>query len=287
MATSDLTSAYRACARTTRREARNFYFAFLSLPPAQRSAVYALYAFCREADDIADADRPAAARRAELAALRRRLADAAGGSPGTRADLALSDAIRRFGIDPSDLGEVLTGVESDLEPREIESVDELTVYCYRVASAVGLATLPILTGGVPPSDAQRRCAVDLGLGMQLVNILRDVVEDLDRGRIYLPREERERFGVRREDLERRALIEPVRRLLAATADRAAERLASGGGLVPLLPPRSRACPWLLGAIYGRILERIRRRSFDVFAGRVSLPTIEKLWLLATAPWRGR
>jgi len=287
MATNDLRSAYRACARTARREARNFYFAFLSLSHRQRRAVYALYAFCREADDIADEDAPASERRLRLDALRARLSDAADGIPRTPCDVALSDTIRAFGVDSRDLDEVLTGVETDLDLSEIETVEELTTYCYRVASAVGLATLPILTGGAAPDEAQRQRAIDLGLGMQLVNILRDVGEDLDRGRVYLPREECDRFGARRVDLESRIVTEPIRRLLGSTADRAAEKLASGMQLAPLLPRNSRACLWLLGELYGRILNRIRGSAFDVFSRRVSLPAAEKVWLLVTAPWRGR
>ena len=316
---SDLARAYRACARTTRRHARNFYFAFLSLPRRQRRAVYALYAFCREADCVADDGVTTAAaavtgengstvlsageqerassgttgghsedpatRQAKLDAMRERLARATSGNPKVSRDLALADAIDRFGIREQDLGDVLDGVEMDLSLTRIRTRDELRDYCYRVASAVGLATLPVLTDGAPPTDAMREAAVDLGLGMQYVNILRDVGEDLALGRIYLPSEELAAHSVDEVQLPRRTMTEELRALLAEHADRARAYLDSGRLLLPDLPRRSRACPWLLSEIYGRILVRIVAADYPVLERRVSLPTHEKLWLLFSSSWR--
>jgi phytoene synthase len=281
----DVAASYRTCARITRRQARTFYVAFLTLPRAQRLAVYALYTFCRFADDVADAEGTngdAEARRAGLARLRERLARAAEGLPEDGPDVALADAIERFGVDPRDLGAVLDGVEMDLDLRRVETLDELRDYAYLVASAVGLATLPILNAGVPPTDAMREAAVDLGLGMQLVNILRDVAEDLDRGRVYLPRDEMAAVGVDEAMLERRAMTAELRGLLAAHADRAEEHLEHGRRLVALLPRRGGRCPWLLGELYRRILRRIRTREYDVFGERVALSTREKLSLLVSS-----
>ncbi|MDD5220872.1 MAG: phytoene/squalene synthase family protein [Candidatus Bipolaricaulis sp.] len=324
-----LNAAYAECAQITRREARNFYVAFLSLPRAQRRAVYALYAFCRELDDAADSvangapfdvrhslteNRAAAAvlsdgvadpagslkkkrgeaaflpsvtgsvdpRRAGIAALRRRLAAAAGGHPETNRDLALADVIARYGVDPGDLARVLDGVEMDLDLEWLETEDDLEAYAYCVASAVGLATLPILTDGVPPTDAMREKAASLGLGMQFVNVLRDVAEDLDRGRIYLPREAFAHHGVDETGFRRRATTPELHALLRAHAERSRALLDDGLTLLPLVPRSGRPCLWLLAEIYGRILYRIEDSGFDVFAGRVSLPTREKLGLLATA-----
>lgn len=304
----DLNAAYAECARITRREARNFYVAFLSLPRAQRRAVYALYAFCRELDNVADdaangapsgarhsltekrgeaaflssATGPDNSRSEGIAALRLRLMGAVAGQPQTDRDLALADVIARYGVDPEDLGQIQDGVEMDLDLAWVETDAELEAYAYRVASAVGLATLPILTDGVPPTDAMREKAVSLGLGMQFVNVLRDVDEDLARGRIYLSREAFARHGVDEASFRGRTMTPALRQLLRAHAEQAQALLEDGLRLLPLVPRSARPCLWLLAEIYGRILERIEAASFDVFAGRVSLPTREKLWLLAAA-----
>jgi len=389
MATTSLVQAYRACAVTTRNEARNFYYAFLSLPKPQRQAVYALYAFCREVDDVADAVNPldsltenaasplgsltekrdeatlllgglvdavspldsltekrdeaalllggltnaasplgsltenavsplgsltekrggaaflsgrvinagdpldgnggegvlVARKREGLRRFRERLRLAAEDRPGTLPDHALADTIHRFGVDVDDLGDVITGVEMDLESHAFKTFDDLRTYCYYVASAVGLATLPILNDGVPPTDAMRECAVGMGLGMQLVNILRDVAEDLARGRIYLPADELARFAVAPEDLDRGVMTDQMRSLLAFQADRARQYIDEGRGLIPLVPRCSRGCLWLLTELYGRILARIVAADYDLFRGRVSLSAREKLALLASTLWR--
>ena len=190
----DLTAAYNDCARITRREARNFYFAFLSLPPLPRRSIYALYAFCREADDLVDAD-AGDSRQQRLASLRARLRFAAEGRPTLSRDLALSDTMQRYGVDPCDLDAVLIGMQMDLDASRIPDAETLDNYCYHVASAVGLATLPVLNRGVRPSADLREAAIHLGKGMQLVNILRDVAEDLVRDRIYLPDDLLQRHGV--------------------------------------------------------------------------------------------
>ncbi len=278
----DLKLAYAECARITRRQARNFYFAFLSLPRRQRLAVYALYAFCRQCDDAADSSAPLGQKREAIAALRRRLASAAAGHPKTDRDLALADVIACYGVDPDDLGQILDGVEMDLDLVWVETDVALEAYAYCVASAVGLATLPILTDGVPPTDAMREKAVSLGLGMQFVNVLRDVDEDLGRGRIYLPREAFVRYGVDEASFRGRATTPELRALLRAHAERLRALLDDGLELLPLVPRPGRPCLWLLAEIYGRILKRIEASDLDVFAGRVSLPACEKLSLLAMA-----
>ena len=207
VAPMDLAAAYAACAAVTKREAKNFYYAFLSLPKPQRSAVYALYAFCRGGGRLrrwlphlrAWTERPRVWTRrpqAQMARHRRAwtprlqtnasvpaLPSCARGSrrpgpesPWSRVIWRLRTRFGGYGIDPDDLNDVLTGVEMDLDVRRVADFDGLRTYCYHVASAVGLATLPILNDGVPPTDAMREDAVDLGLGMQFVNILRDVRE---------------------------------------------------------------------------------------------------------------
>ena len=281
----DVDRAYRLCAQITRREARNFYYAFLSLPKRPRLAVYALYAFCRASDDLVDEAGATKQKRAELGRLRERLAKAADGIPEPGIDLALADAIERFGVDPDDLADVLSGMEMDLDLRRLETVDALRDYCYHAASAVGLAALPILNAGVPPTDAMRAAAVDLGLGMQYVNIVRDVAEDLDRDRIYLPQEEMAAFDVTDQTLSGRSMTDELRALLTHQADRAGDFLSRGLRLLPHLPRSGRRCPWLLAELYGRILGRIREAGYDVFRERMSLSKAEKVWILLASRWK--
>ncbi len=287
----DLDAAYAACASVTRREARNFYYAFLSLPKPQRRAIYALYAFCREADDAVDAHDVPSRIAAEtsgapaLDALRGRLAAAAIQQPIVPRDAALADTITRFGVDPADLEDVLAGMQLDLSLRRVGTTEELDHYCYHAASAVGLSTLPILNDGTPPTDAMRAAAVDLGLGMQYVNILRDVTEDLGRDRIYLPQDRLAHFRVDPAMLQAGVVTEPIFDLFTEHAARARALLASGRHLLPSLPRRSRACPWILSELYRRILDRIAARDYDVFAGRAALSKGEKIALLLSARWR--
>lgn len=304
MSRGDLARSYRLAARTTRREAGNFYIAFLSLPRAERRAVYALYAFFRELDDAADGapgkggiepeseshflhSVAAAAdpRSVGIARMRERLARAAAGEPESSRDLALADTIERFSIDVGDLEDVIRGVETDLGPVEMQTLEGLEDYAYLVASAVGLATLAILNCGVPPTDEMRERAVRLGLGMQLVNVVRDVGEDASQYRIYVPQELLARHGARRASIDDGVLTPELRAALAELGSRARGHLRAGRELMPRVPQSSRACLWLLSEVYGRILTRIEEARYDVFPARISLPAREKLWLLATARCR--
>ncbi len=282
----DLARSYALAAQTTRREAKNFYVAFLTLPREQRLAVYALYAFCRELDSVADEGRISLdERRAGVEAMRGRLATAVAGEPTCERDLALADAIERFAVDSADLEDVVRGVEADLAPVEMATLDDLERYAYFVASAVGLATLAVLNGGVPPTDEMRDRAIRLGLGMQFVNVVRDVGEDAAQGRIYVPRELLERHGASAESIKSRVLTPELHAALAELGDRAREHLRAGRELIRYVPRTSRACLWLLSEVYGRILTRIEQAGYDIFQDRISLPTSEKLWLLASARCR--
>lgn len=282
----DLAVAYSECARITRHEARNFYFAFLSLPKRQRRSVYALYAFCREADDLVDAH-PRSADEDALVELRVRLDQAAHGRPSTLRDFALADTIQRYGVDPRDLDAVLLGMQMDLDVSRIPDEEALDTYCYHVASAVGLATLPILTRGEPPTSAMRKAAGRLGKGMQIVNILRDVAEDLARDRVYLPATVLQRHGVSGATWNTPAASTSLRATMAELAEQAKAHLMDGRLLIRLLPSEARACPWLLAEIYQRILARIQSHAYDVFSQRIALPRHEKMWLLTSTLWRVR
>jgi len=279
-----LRAAYDACSRITRREAKNFYFAFITLPRRKRRAIYAIYAFCREADDIADGDTPLVEKINALTRLRVRLAAVTAGEPQTLVDYALFDTTVRFSVDPGCLSLVIDGVEMDLTLSRYATFTDLRLYCYLVASAVGLSVLPILAhrrGRGLPEEAHK-FGEALGLGMQLANIVRDVAEDMHRERVYIPGEDLERFSVTEEMLRASVANEKVRALLAFEVERARGYLQEGKGLLTHLPRHSRGCPALLAALYSRILDRIEERDYDVFSSRVSLSTREKLALTLRA-----
>jgi len=285
-----LEQAYRECARRTRAAKSNFYYAFLTLPAHKRRSIYAIYSFCRIADDIADSFGPPAEKQERLAALRDRLRRAASGSPRPGVDLALADTISRFSVDPQDLAAVIDGVEMDLTCLRYETFEELSGYCYRVASAVGLAVLPVLNGG-PVADEARTKGIALGIGLQLANIVRDVKEDARRDRIYLPGEDLARFRVTEEEILSGRMSDRMRELLAFEAARARTRIERGLRLIPALPRHARPFPLFLARVYGMILNRIEARGYDVFSRRVFLTPREKASLLISSfvgafGWRG-
>ena len=271
--------ALREAARITRREAKNFYVAFLTLPREERLGIYALYAFFRRADDIADGPGTLEEKQAALAALRAGLS-----LPGDDPVLsALAWAKEKFSIPEELLRAVIDGVGMDLTKARYQTFEELKDYCWHVAAAVGLTVLRVL-GAPPEAD---RPGERFGIGMQLVNILRDVREDLARGRIYLPQEDLSRFGVSEEDLKRGELTEGLRSLLSFEAARAKRYMEAINELLPLVPRRGRPCIGVLAALYGTILTRIQARGYDVFSRRVSLSTREKLAVAWRAAWQSR
>lgn len=270
---SILKNAYAECAKLVRERAKNFYWGFLTLPKEKRQAIYAVYAFCRTLDDITDSDEPYKIQR--LYEQRLRL-EACYESAATLEDpslLALRDTIRRHRIPKEYFEEVLRGVEMDLHLIRYESFEELKIYCHRVAAAVGLICLEIF--GYCDKSAQKH-AVDLGIAMQLTNILRDTPEDLERGRIYIPQEDLRRFGYGEDDLKRGVVNEAFRALMRYEIERARGYFRSGRLLLKFLPLGSRACPAVLSRIYERILDGIEAQGYDVFRRRVSLSLNELL-----------
>jgi squalene synthase HpnC/squalene synthase HpnD len=272
---------YAICRAVVRASSSSFLPAFRLLPPDRRDALCAVYTFCRHVDDIADGDDLAAGDPARLLARWHAELDAAyAGAPSRPITVALSDAVRRFGLPKRPFLEVLHGVETDLSRTRYETFDELEGYCYRVASAVGLLCIEIF-GYASPSS--RDYARDLGLAFQLTNILRDVREDAERGRIYLPREDRVRFGVREEELLAGRYSPRLAALMAFECGRArAYYLRARGALAPV-DRRSLGPAEAMRRIYEGLLDRIEARSFDVFASRITLSSWEKA-ALALAGW---
>lgn len=267
--------SYRFCGALARREARNFYYSFLLLPRPLRRSMCALYAFLRHTDDLADEPAPLAKKREALEDWRHSLDVALTTGltfswPGLP---ALVDTVDRHAIPRRYLEEVIDGVEMDLDPRPFATFDELHGYCYRVASAVGLCCIHVW-GYRSEAGRAEELAGACGVALQLTNILRDVREDAARGRVYLPREDLERFGVAVEDLTADRPSDRLRALLAFEADRAGRFYDRAEPLVGLVEPVGRPVLRTIVGIYRGLLEEIVRRNYDVLSGRVAL-----------SPWR--
>ena len=282
---TDLDQAYQHCQRVAKEHASNFYYAFRTLPAQKRRAIYSAYAYCRLCDDIADGDLPIDAKRKELARVRQHLTAAMlpdrlpAPSPEFR---ALGDAARTFDIPLSYFEEVMDGVESDLTKTRFADFPELRTYCYKVASVVGLICIEIFGYRDPKA---REYAVDMGIALQLTNILRDLKEDAERDRIYIPQEDLERFGYSEDDLMRGVVDERFTSLMKYQTDRARSYYRSSRPLFDLIEPESRACLRLLHTAYGAILDRIEAYGYDVFSQRVGLSVREKLTMTARL-WLG-
>ena len=239
----------------------------------------ALYSFLRIADDLADGPGPAEEKRGSLADWRRRLDDALEGVYSHPLHPAFHHAVRRFGVPPEYLHAALDGVEMDLAVARYDTFADLYPYCYRVASAVGLACIHIwgFTG-----DKARAYAEAAGMAFQLTNILRDLGEDAGRGRVYLPREDLERFGYGRGRLAGRRARRPLPRADALRGGSCRGYYDAAEPLAPLLRPAGRAVFLTMLRTYRGLLDAIVRRDYDVFGGRVRLGRLHKLWLAARA-----
>lgn len=274
-----LEEAYAHCGAVARAEARNFYYGFVLLPRERRAGIYAAYAFSRRADDAVDGAEPLEQRLGAVAGLRRDLDRCVAGDPppGDPVLVALADAIPRFGIPRRRLDALLDGVEMDLTVSRYPDWPALRGYCDRVAGAVGLVSLHVFGFRDPeaPMHAER-----LGVGLQVVNIMRDVAEDAARGRIYLPADEMAAHGVEEADLLAGRLTPGVQALMARQDARAEELIASGERLLPLLDRRARMCVAMLSGVYRQVLAEIRARDYDVFAERVAVSAPRKLALMA-------
>jgi len=261
--------AYRACEALTRDRAANFYYGIRLLPAPKRRAMCAVYAFARQIDDIGDGSEPPDRKQALLSAARAQLES----EEGSQMRLALADAERRFALPSDALTDLIAGVEMDVRDESYGTFDELVVYCRRVAGSIGRLCLAIF--GATDMAAAAPLADDLGVAMQLTNILRDVREDLDRGRVYLPAEDLVRFGC--EDL-RHAPPEAFARMMEFEVQRAREWFDRGLGLLPLIDGRSASCVSAMTGIYRTILERIDRSPQAVLDHRLSLAPWEKTWV---------
>lgn len=264
-------ASYRACEAIARREAANFYPAFRLLPRPQRLALCALYAFCRIADDIGDRPAPTSLKRYQLDDWRRGLDQCLQGIFRHPIHPALADTLQTYRVPAQYLHDVLDGVAMDLEPRPFETFAELRLYCYRVASAVGLACIHVWGFSDPKA---KLLAEDAGIAFQLTNILRDLKEDAAQNRLYLPHEDLERFGYTFDDLKAGRQNDAFRQLMAFQAERAHAYYLSAWPLADLLPPPGRAVFLVMARTYRALLAAMERRRYDVFSTRIRL-----------SPWR--
>lgn len=271
------TQAYTACEQITRTEAKNFYYGIRLLPPEKRSALCALYALARRVDDIGDEQGEPAAKTEALALLRKELDKVAGGT-GTDDPVlfAVADAARRYPVPMGAFGELIDGVQADIDGIAYGDFDELTHYCRCVAGAVGRLCLSIFGAGADPSAALY--ADQLGIALQQTNILRDIREDLLNGRVYLPRTELTHYGVRLELDAGGALDDPnggLAALIRTATERAENWYCLGLRLLPHLDGRSAACCAAMAGIYRRLNTRIHTNPVAVYDRRLSLSGREK------------
>ena len=275
-----LDEAYRIAEQITRTEAKNFYYGIRLLPPDKRSALCAVYALARRIDDIGDGDLPAERKIAELAVVRKSLDHL--DNPSDPVLLAVADSARRFPVPIGALNELIDGVHMDIDAVAYRDFGELVVYCRRVAGSIGRLCLSIF-GPVNPQTS--RYADQLGIALQQTNILRDVREDLLNGRVYLPREELTRFGVRLTVDDSGELDDPDARLAALLrfcAVRADDWYSLGLRLIPHLDRRSAACCAAMSGIYKHLLDRIKASPAVVYDRRLSLSGVQKARVAAVA-----
>ena len=290
--TPELDAAYAACRAIARREAKNFYYAFLALPRLKRDAICAVYAFMRHADDLSDNEGLSREqRRRALDSWLENWHGALAREPSQDPVLiALADAQRRFAIAPQLLDLLVEGTAADLKPAPEQpgagslatysTFADLYRYCYLVASVVGLVCIRIFGYSDPSAE---KLAEETGVAFQLTNILRDIKEDAARGRLYLPLEDLEASGVTPEQMvsivSREQLTPKERQVLRIQAQRANGFYNAAHKLLPLISADSRPALWVLVTIYSRLLKRIERRNFDVFSKRITVPVYEKLTIL--------
>jgi phytoene synthase len=263
----------------TRKSASNLALAFVLLPRPKRDAMAALYAFCREVDDVADEDAlPVATRRARLAEWRQDIQLACtGGAPQFPVNREFQPVIRQYDLPFELLDELIRGCEMDLEIKTCETYEQLELYCHRVASVVGLLSIRIFGCRHP---ASRDYARHLGQALQLTNILRDVRADADRGRIYLPLEELTRCGVTPEEILNHQYTERYRALAGAVAGRARDFYQRARLALPAEDRRALVAAELMARVYWRLLLKLEHRRFNVFGPeRIRLGRACKVWLI--------
>ncbi len=279
--------AQQYCTALTKNSGSNFYYSFLFLPRRRREAMYTVYAFCKEVDNAVDEPPPGSNPQQELQQWREELAAVYHGMPSLPVTRSLAEHVRRLSIPQAYFEELIKGVEMDLTTARYETFDHLSLYCYRVASVVGLICLHVF--GTTSPRAQDY-AVNLGMAFQLTNILRDVGADANQARVYLPQEDLRKCNYTEQDLLQRAYTPQFVELMRFEAERAREFYAKADRALWSLPKKERRAltvAEIMRGVYSRILERIEESEYRVFHHRVTLSTKHRLAVAARVWLRSR
>ena len=268
------------CADRAAKSGSSFYYSFLFLPPHKRRAIMALYAFCREVDDVVDECEDASLAATKLAWWRGEIGAVFGGTASHPVGRALAPVVREFNLPQEQFLEIIDGMEMDLTQSRYLDFKGLQLYCYRVASVVGLLAAEIF--GVT-DRATRRYAHDLGIALQLTNIIRDVGEDARRGRIYLPVDELQKFNVPASDILNARQSENFAQLMAFQIQRAQGFFEAALGALPKADRGNQRAGLVMAAIYRTLLDEISGEAGRVLSSRTSLTPVRKLWI-ATRTW---
>jgi len=263
------------CQEQAASSGSSFYYSFLFLPANQRQAITAVYAFCREVDDIVDECSETNTALVKLGWWHDEIKRVFQGQPQHPVGVALGNAIKVFNLEEKHFHSIIDGMLMDTQQSRYQSFDELTTYCYRVASVVGLLAIEIFGYNQPST---RQYAEDLGLAFQLTNILRDVKEDADRGRIYLPLDELQQFNVSEEDLIKGEMNDKLRDLLAFQAQRAEQYYQQAYQQLTSEDRFSQRSGLIMAAIYHALLKRIKKCDYNVFSKPIRLSPLRKFWI---------
>lgn len=263
------------CQERAAKSGSSFYYSFLFLPPLKRRAITALYAFCREVDDIADECHDIAIARTKLAWWRNEVSNIFAGRPEHPVGQALAPLVREFCLPAAEFDEIITGMEMDLTQNRYTDFDQLQLYCHRVAGVVGLLSARIFGYQDTRTEAY---AHDLGLAFQLTNIIRDVGEDGRRNRIYLPLDELARFDVSEADILHGHETENFIKLMTFQGERANQYYAQAFNELPAIDRKNQRTGLIMAAIYHTVLDEVRLDGYHVLNQRISLTPLRKLWI---------
>jgi phytoene synthase len=263
------------CQDKTAKSGSSFYYSFLFLPQEQRQAIIALYAFCREVDDVVDECEDPNLARVKLQWWRSEIENLFNGKPQHPVTQALKSTVKSFNLPQEYFVEIIDGMEMDLDQLTYASFKDLSLYCYRVASVVGLMAAEIFGY---ENRQTLKYAHNLGMAFQLTNILRDVAEDAQRGRIYIPQDELQKFNVSQDNILQNEMSDNVRELMKFQAQRANDYYDKAFGLLPESDRYHQRSGIIMAAIYQATLKEIEQDGYRVLEQRISLTPLRKLWL---------